>query len=126
MKILALICAALAILAGLVGVVFLDRLMELAKFTLTPGGIYAAAIARIVLGVLLFAAAKATRTPKTIRVIAVIILVAGVATALISIERGQMLRDWWLGLGADTFRIAACVPVAVGFFIAGSALSRRA
>ena len=100
--------------------------MELAKFTLTPGGIYTAAIARIVFGLLLFAAAKATRTPKTIRVIAVIILVAGVATALISIERAQMLRDWWLGLSADTFRIAACVPLAVGFFIAGSALSRRA
>ena len=58
--------------------------------------------------------------------IAIIILVAGVATALISIERAQMFRDWWLGLGPDTFRIAACVPLAVGSFIAGSALSRRA
>ena|SRR5438045_147389 len=125
MKIIVLLIAGLMILLGLTGVLWPEGLMEFAKYSFTATGIYVAAIVRMAFGVLLFVAAKATRTPKTVRVIAVILLVAGAATALITAERAQLLRDWWLGRGPDALRIAACFPLAVGFFLAGSALSRR-
>jgi hypothetical protein len=124
MKIIALLIAALMILLGLTGVLWPEGLMELAKYSHTSTGIYVLAIVRMVLGGLLFIAAKATRTPKTVRVIGIIIFVAGVATALISAERAQLLKDWWLSHGPDFLRIAACFPLAVGFFIAGSALTK--
>src|SRR3979409_1347061 len=108
MKIIALLIATLMILLGLVGVLWPEGLMDFAKYTFTATGIYVAAIVRMALGILLLVGAKATRTPKTVRVIALIILVAGVATALITVERAQLFRDWWLGRGPDALRIAAC------------------
>jgi xanthine/uracil permease len=124
MKIIALVIAALMILLGLTGVLWPEGPMELAKYSFTSTGIYVAAIVRIVLGALLFVAASATRTPKTVRVIGTLIFVAGVATALMSAERAQLLNDWWMSHGPDALRIAACFPLAVGFFLAGSTLSK--
>jgi hypothetical protein len=125
MKIITLGIAALLILVGLTGVLWPEGLMDLMKYSFTSTGIYVAAITRMVLGALLLVAARATRTPKTIRVIAVIIFLAGVATALINPERAQLLKDWWLSQGPDALRIAACFPLAVGFFILVATLTKR-
>ena len=124
MKNIALGIAALMILVGLTGVLWPEGLVDLMKYSFTSTGIYVAAISRMVLGALLLVAAGATRTPKTIRVIAVIIFLAGVATALISPDRAQVLKDWWLSHGPDFLRIAACFPLAVGFFILVAALTK--
>jgi len=124
MKIIALGIAALMILVGLTGVLWPEGLMGLMKYSFTSTGIYAAAISRMVLGGLLLVAAQATRTPKTVRVIAVLIFLAGVATALINPDRAQSLKDWWLSHGPDALRIAACFPLAVGFFILFATLTK--
>ncbi len=124
MKAIALGIAALLILVGLTGVLYPEGLMDLMKYSFTSTGIYVAAITRMVLGALLLVAATATRTPKTIRVIAVIIFLAGVATALVSPDRAQVLKDWWLSHGPDALRIAACFPLAVGFFILFATLTK--
>jgi membrane-bound ClpP family serine protease len=125
MKFIALLIASLMILFGLTGVLWPEGLMGLLTYSFTSSGIYVLAVVRMVLGALLLVAAKATRTPKTVRVIGVIIFAAGVATALTSVERAQMLKDWWVSQGPDSLRIAACIPLAVGCFIAGSTVSRR-
>ena len=124
MKAIALGIAALLILVGLTGILYPEGLIELMKYSFTSTGIYVAAITRMVLGALLLVAATATRTPKTIRVIAVIIFLAGVATALVSPDRAQVLKDWWLSHGPDALRVAACFPLAVGFFILFATLTK--
>jgi len=124
MKIISLGIAALLILVGLTGVLWPEGLMGLMTYSFTSTGIYVAAISRMVLGGLLLVAAQATRTPKTVRVIAVIIFLAGVATALISPDRAQVLKDSWVGVGPDLFRIAACFPLAVGSFILIATLTK--
>jgi hypothetical protein len=124
MKIIALGIGALLILLGLTGVLWPEGLLDLVKYSFTSTGIYVIAITRMVLGALLLVAASATRTPKTIRVIAVIIFLAGVATALINPERAQLLKDWWLSHGPDILRIVACFPLAVGFFILVATLTK--
>jgi hypothetical protein len=124
MKIIALGIAALLILVGLTGVLWPEGLMELVKYSFTSAGIYVTAITRMVLGGLLLVAAGATRTPKTIRVIAVIIFLAGVATALMSPDRAQVLGNRMLERGPDFLRIAACFPLAVGFFILVATLTK--
>jgi ABC-type uncharacterized transport system permease subunit len=93
-------------------------------YSFTSAGIYVAAITRMILGGLLLVAAQATRTPKTVRGIAVIIFLAGVATALINPDRAQLIKDWWLSHGPDALRIAACFPLAVGFFILVATLTK--
>ena len=124
MKIIALGIAALMILVGLTGVLWPEGLIGLMTYSFTSTGIYVAAISRMVLGGLLLVAAQATRTPKTVRVIAVLMFLAGVATALISPDRAQVLKDWWVGVGPDVFRIAACFPLAVGSFILVATLTK--
>ncbi|MEY2509756.1 MAG: hypothetical protein QOE26_519 [Verrucomicrobiota bacterium] len=124
MKIIALGIAALLILVGLTGVLWPEGLMGLMTYSFTSTGIYVAAITRMVMGALLLVAAPATRTPKTVRVIAVLIFLAGVATALINPDRAQVLQAWWLNHGSDFLRIAACFPLAVGFFILVATLTK--
>jgi hypothetical protein len=124
MKTIALLIAALMVLLGLTGVLWPEGLMRLATYSFTATGLYVAAAVRVVLGALLFIVARATRTPKTVRVIGLLILVAGIATALIPAERAQLMKEWWIAHGPDTLRIAACFPLAAGLFIAGSTLAK--
>jgi hypothetical protein len=125
MKATALFIAAMMVLLGLTGVLWPEGLMQLATYSFSRTGLYVLAAARVVLGGLLFFAAAATRTPKTVRVIGLVIFIAGIATALISPERADLMKNWFFGRGLDTLRIAACLPLAVGLFIGGSALFRR-
>jgi uncharacterized membrane protein YidH (DUF202 family) len=124
MKAIALFIAALMVLLGLTGVLWPEGLMQLATYSFSRSGMYVVAAARIVIGALLFFAASSTRTPKTVRVIGIIILLAGIGTALIPLERALEMKDWWIARGPDMLRIAACLPLAVGLFIAGSTLTR--
>lgn len=124
MKIIALGIAALLILAGLTGVLWPEGLMDLVKYSFTSSGIYVTAITRMVMGALLLVAAQATRTPRTVRVIAVLIFLAGVATALINPGRAELLKDWWGSHGPDALRIVACLPLAAGFFILVATLTK--
>jgi hypothetical protein len=123
-KAIALFIAALLVLLGLTGVLWPEGLMQLATYSFTGSGLYVIGAARIILGGLLFVAASATRTPRTIRVIGLIILIAGIATALIPAERALAMKDMWLSRGPDTLRIAACLPLAVGIFVGLSALTK--
>jgi len=125
MKALLLLSAALMIALGLTGVFWPEGLMELAKYSFTRSGTYVIAAVRILLGTFLFTCAGATRTPKTVRVIGFLIFTAGIVGVLISHEPAQRLSEWWLAKGPDAFRIAACIPLAAGLFVACSALFRR-
>ena len=125
MKAIALFIAAMMVVLGLTGVLWPEGLMQLATYSFTGTGLYVIGAVRIILGGLLFVAASATRTPKTIRVIGLIVLVAGIATALIPADRALAMKDMWLSRGPDALRIAACFPLAVGIFIGLSALTKR-
>ena len=125
MKAIALFIAVLAVLFGLTGVLWPEGLMQLATYSFSRTGLYVVAAARIVVGGLLFFAASSTRTPKTIRVIGLVILIAGIANALISPERAEFLKVWLIARGPDTLRIAACFPLAAGIFVGLSALTKE-
>lgn len=124
MKALVLLSAALMIALGLTGVFWPEGLMGLAKYSFTSTGLYIIGAVRIVLGAILFVGAKATRTPNTLRVLGALIFIAGIATVLISHDQAQRLSEWWLVKGPDALRIAACLPLAAGLFIAGSTLAK--
>jgi hypothetical protein len=124
MKAIALALAALMILLGLTGVLWPEGVMGLAKYSFTATGLYVIAVARMLLGALLLLAARATRTPKTVLVIGLLIFVAGIATALMGVERAKLLGDWLLDRGPDFLRLAACLPLAAGCFIAVATLTK--
>lgn len=122
---LLLLIAVLLIALGLTGVLWPTALMDLAKWTFSPKGLYPAAAIRIVFGLVLLLAAGATATPKIVRVIGAIILIGGIATALLNAETAQRLSSWWLENGEDRIRITACLPLAVGIFLGGVTVFRK-
>src|SRR5256885_17049730 len=116
MKAIAFFIAALLVLFGLTGVLWPEGLMQLATYSFSRTGLYVVAAARVVLGGLLFFAASATRTPKTVRVIGLVILIAGIATAVISPDCAALMKTWLVVRGPDTLRIEACLPLGVRLF----------
>ena len=122
MRTIVLVIAALLVALGLTGVLYPEGLTGLLKYSFTPTGIMVVGIARIVVGVLLFLAARGSRIAKTVRVNAVIIVIAGIAGFFLSPERAAALASSILEKGPDRLRLIACLPLAVGLFIGGSAL----
>jgi hypothetical protein len=125
MKILACAIGALMILLGLTGIFWPEGLVGVGQYSFTSVGLYVVAIIRVVIGLVLFLAAPASRAPKTLRILGVIVCVAGVAVASLSVQRAQELMDWWTTHGLGFVRVAAVIVVAVGGFIAYVTAPRR-
>jgi hypothetical protein len=124
MKALLLFIAILMIALGLTGLFWPEGLIEPVRYSFTKSGAYVVAAIRVLLGTFLFICAAGSRTPKTIRVIGGIIFTAGIVGVLLGHEPAQRLSEWWAAKGSAAVRIAACLPLGVGLFIAGSTLSR--
>ena len=114
-----LVIAVMMILLGLTGVFWPAGLTEVARWTFSPKGLYTGAGVRVLIGALLIVAAAGTAMPKTVRVIGAIIFVAGILTALLSVETAQRLAAWFFDNGEDRLRIVACLPLVVGLFLGG-------
>lgn len=126
MKAIVLFIAALMVLLGLIGLLRPEGVMPLMLYSFSRSGLYVVAAIRIILGALLFFAAAVTRTPKTVRVFGLIIVIAGIATALVPVDSAEAMKIWWIARGPDTLRIAACFPLAAGIFLGWTTVSRRA
>ena len=125
MKILACAIGALMILLGLTGIFWPEGLVGVGQYSFTSAGLYVVAIIRVAIGLVLFLAAPASRAPKTLRILGVIVCVGGVAVASLSVQRAQELMNWWATHGLGFVRVAAVVVVAVGGFIAYATAPRR-
>src|SRR6476620_11600260 len=101
MKKIVLVIAARPGALGLTGVLYPEGLTGLLKYSFTPTGIIVVGIARIVIGLLLFVAARGSSIANTVRVIAVIIVVAGIATFFLSPDRAQAMASSMLEKGPD-------------------------
>lgn len=125
MKRFAFAIGLLMILLALTGLFWPEALAQVGHYSFTSTGLYVVAIIRLVIGVVLFLAAPASRAPTTLRILGVLVCVAGVAAAIITIERADLLMEWWIGHGIGFIRIAAVVVLAVGSFIAYATAPRR-
>ena len=102
---------------GLVGVVAPSLLLEAGQSLLTPTGLYIVAALRIAIGLVLVRVAPDSRTPKILRIVGVLIIIAGVLTPFFGVERSRAIFDWWSSQGLMFMRLGAGVAVAFGLFI---------
>jgi hypothetical protein len=116
---------AVAVLGG-IGIVAPSALLSVAEFFLTRPGLWLAAALRVVLGVTLFLVAPDSRFPRALRVIGVLIVVAGVATPLIGLERARAIVEWETGRGSTAMQIPAMFALALGAFLAYATAPRGA
>jgi hypothetical protein len=118
MAIVALVLSLLVAALGALGLLFPMRLLDIVRHFQSPVGLYAAAALRVILGLGLFFAAPASRAPKTLRILGIIILVAGLFTPLSGVERVHRLMDWWSTQGAMFMRVWATFALAFGLLLA--------
>ena len=110
---------------GVLGVAAPGVLLEFAGSLLVPPALYGVAAVRIVFGALLVLVATESRMPRTLRVIGVLIVVAGLLTPLLGAERTASILAWMSAQAPLLVRAVAVVPVLVGAFFAYAINPRR-
>ena len=102
-----------------------DTLPQTAEMFLTPRGLGVAAGMRVILGILLWAASGAARTPRTFKVLGVMFVIGGLAIPFIGRETLRSMVEWGVSQGEVFLRFDALVAVAMGAFFIWSTMSRR-
>jgi hypothetical protein len=129
-KNLAFVVALLILAIGAVGLLVPSVLVWIAQRSVTAGAYYVVAAFRVAFGLLLITVASVSRTPKTIRVLGYVILIAGIATALTALVakvRADAFIEWWLQQGSGFIRLPSVLLLVLGGFIAyACAPARRA
>ena len=110
---------------GVVGIAAPLVLLEFGRSLQTPSALYVVAAVRIIFGAVLLWVAGASRMPRTLRVIGIVIVVAGLLTLFFGVERSQAMLDWWSSQGLLFMRAWAGVAVILGLFIVYAVTSPR-
>jgi hypothetical protein len=111
-----ILCALVAAL-GAVGVVSPARLVALARRFDSSRGIYVATALRLVLGATLIVAAPTSRAPGAVRILGVVIFLAGVITPWFGLERFRRILTWWSTRSALLQRAWAGLALVLGLFL---------
>src|SRR6476661_7690983 len=114
MRVAALLLAFFVIAVGMVGLVAPESLMAVARHVATPAGLYAIAVLRVIIGLLVLRVAPVSRAPKTLLVMGTAIIVAGLATPLFGVERTRAVMDWEATQGPNFLRSVAVLLVSIG------------
>lgn len=125
MRWFAVACGFLMAAIGIVGIADPLLLLDATSFTLTSLGLYIAAAFRVVFGLVLIGVASTSRMPRTLRTLGVIIVVAGIITPFVGVERARGIVAWWVGQGNAFMRIWASIAVVFGLFIIYAVIPRR-
>jgi hypothetical protein len=105
------------VLIGAISFAAPGLLLALGRSVITPTGLYAIAALRIVIGLGFVFAAPVSRTPRLIRVLGVIVIIAGLSTPWFGVTRARAVMDWWASAGPLLMRVDAVVGIAIGGFL---------
>ena len=110
---------------GTLGVVAPSVLLEFGRSLQSAAALYGVAAVRIAFGTILFWAAPNSRTPRTLRILGIFIIIAGVLTLFFGVERSRAMFDWWSTQSPSFTRAWTIVAVGFGLFIAYAAIPPR-
>lgn len=114
MKRIALAIGIAVAVFGAIGVLSPDTLFAIGRRFASPGGLLVAAAIRVVFGAVLIFCAPASRAPLAIRVVGIVMLVAGVITPFFGVERARAILDWWSSQGALLTHVAPALVLGFG------------
>ena len=114
MRLLGLVIGALIMLGGAIGLAAPDLRLSVERSLMTPAGLYAVAAVRIALGLIFVLAAPASRTPRMLRVLGLIVIIAGLATPWFGVARARAVLNWLANAGPLLIRLDAGVGMALG------------
>ena len=113
-RLLGLVIGALVILASAISFAVPDLRLSLERSVMTPTGLYAIAALRIAIGLVFVFAAPASRAPRMLRVLGLIVIIAGLATPWFGVARARAVLNWLANAGPLLIRLDAGVGMALG------------
>ena len=118
-----LLIALVIIVMGAVGVVAPGTVMAMRREYVTiPHGVYTVGAIRVALGLLLILVAPASRMPKPMQVLGVLVCAQGliqiIGMPFVGLERARAILEWEAMLPPALLRFGALVALATGGFIA--------
>ena len=108
------ILGVLAVLIGASVVWVPNSLIAIAYPATSPTGLYVVALWRIGLGIALMRLAPVSRAPKTLRVLAPLLVIAGIATPFFGSEQADAALVWVIERGSSAVRAVGVVIAVVG------------
>jgi len=116
-KLLAMAMGLIIASIGVFGAAAPSALLEFGRALQTPRALYIVAAVRIIFGALLLWVAPVSRVPKTLRLLGLLIVIVGMLTPFIGVERSRAMLDWWSTQGVLFTRVWMGVVVVFGLFI---------
>jgi hypothetical protein len=117
MRWLGLVIGVLVILTSAISFAVPDLRLSLERSVTTPAGFYAIAALRIAIGLVFVLAAPASRAPRTLRGLGLIVIIAGVTTPWFGVARARAVLDWLASAGPLLMRLDAGMGMAMGGFL---------
>jgi hypothetical protein len=100
-------------------------LVDLAEVVLRADRLWIVVAIRLVVGALMWIAASASRTPRTLRVLGALMVVSGLTIPVVGLEGVRSVMDWGAGLQPIALRLVGLVTIGFGGFIVWSLGPRR-
>ena len=117
MRSLGLFIGALVILGSAISFAAPDLRLSLEDSVITPAGLIAIAALRIAIGLVFVLAAPASRAPRTLRVLGLIVIIAGVMTPWFGVARSRAVLNWLASAGPLLMHLDSVVGMAIGGFL---------
>ena len=117
MKSLAMVVGVFVMALGLTGLVSPDVLIRVGEFSVTAVGLYTVAAVRVAIAIVFILVAKETRTPRIISALGVIVLIGGLTTPLLGVDRASAILTWVSAQGPAFIRVTAGLAWILGMLI---------
>jgi len=117
MRLLGLVIGAFVILASAISFAAPDLRLSLERSVITPAGLYGIAVLRIAIGLVLVLAAPASRAPRMLRALGLIVIIAGLSTPWFGVDRARAVVNWLASTRPLLVRFDAVMGMALGGFL---------
>ena len=119
MRSAALLVAVFTIVLGVAGLISPESVTTLRRlYFATPVRQYAAAAVRLAMGLVVILSARASRAPKTLRVLGGLMCMQALTATLLGPDRARAVLEWETMQGTALLRVGAAVALATGVFMA--------
>jgi len=124
-RVAALLVAVFTVALSVMGLVSPDSVTAIRRQNFaTPTGTYTAAGVRLTMGLVVILAATASRTPKILRLLGVVMCMQGVSAALLGPAHARAILEWET-MRPALLRSGAIVALLSGVFMAVTLIGRR-
>jgi hypothetical protein len=125
-RLAALLVALFTIVIGIGGLISPESGTEIRRlYFATPGRLYTAAALRMAMGLVVILSASASRAPRTLRVLGVVMCLQGLSATLMGPDHARAILEWETMQGTALLRVGAAIALVAGGFVAFAVTSRR-